>query len=164
MNAIDIKDTLATLANNTERTNAEKAIGRSGSSDLNQDAFLQLLMAQMQNQDPMNPVSNEDFLAQQAQFSTLSEMQKLNETMSGSNQIMQASSLIGKEVTLTDPDNPTQTLKGIVKEAKFNENGASLTIGDKDYPMDSLLSVKEPGASTETDEETEEEIEEEIES
>lgn len=45
-----------------------------GSSELGEDAFLTLLTAQLQNQDPLNPVSNEDFVAQLAQFSSLEEL------------------------------------------------------------------------------------------
>ena len=48
------------------------------SSLVSQDDFLKLLTAQLKNQDPLNPVSNSDFTAQLAQFSTLSGVQQLN--------------------------------------------------------------------------------------
>src|SRR5581483_4131830 len=47
-------------------------------SSISQDQFLQLLVAQLQNQDPLDPVSNKDLLAQLAQFSTLQGVTQLN--------------------------------------------------------------------------------------
>ncbi|MCT4662515.1 MAG: hypothetical protein N4A40_11685 [Tissierellales bacterium] len=43
----------------------------------NKDAFLQMMVAQLKNQDPMSPVENQDFLAQMAQFTTVEEIQSL---------------------------------------------------------------------------------------
>lgn len=57
----------------------------SGSSELNQDTFLKLLTTQLQNQDPTNPVSNEDFIAQLAQFSSLEQLQGVNGQLSNLN-------------------------------------------------------------------------------
>ena len=49
-----------------------------GSTDLGEDTFLRLLTTQLQNQDPTNPVSNEEFVAQLATFSQLEELQGLS--------------------------------------------------------------------------------------
>lgn len=54
---------------------------------LGQDAFLNLLLVQLQNQDPMDPVKNEDFLAQLAQFSSLEQLQSINKAVSGNQDI-----------------------------------------------------------------------------
>lgn len=70
--------------------------------NLDQTDFLKLLTTQMQNQDPMKPMDNTQFVAQMAQFSSLEGITQLNDTVSGfqesvqSNQVMQASSLVGK--------------------------------------------------------------------
>ncbi len=70
--------------------------------NLDQTDFLKLLTKQMENQDPMKPMDNTQMVAQMAQFSSLEGITKLNETVSGfedsvqSNQVMQASALIGK--------------------------------------------------------------------
>lgn len=138
---MNVTDTLTHISNQTTKTNAEKTV--TGTTELGQDAFLQLLMTQLKYQDPMNPMSNQEFLAQQAQFTQISELQKLNKSMNNSNQMMQASSLIGKTVTLPNPDRPTENIEGRVSEAKFNENGASIVIDGKDYPMESVISIKE---------------------
>ncbi len=71
---------------------------------LGENDFLTMMMAQLQNQDPLNPMDNSAFVAQLAQFSQVSGIQNLNTTMSSlssnmtSNQALQASSLIGKQV------------------------------------------------------------------
>lgn len=73
-------------------------------SELGKDAFLQLLVLQMQNQDPTNPMDNEDMLAQLAQFSSLEQMENLNsqfDLLSGNiDQLnfISASQLVGKTV------------------------------------------------------------------
>lgn len=50
----------------------------------NKDAFLQMLVAQLKNQDPMSPMDNQDFLAQMAQFSTVEELQNMSKNMTTS--------------------------------------------------------------------------------
>jgi flagellar basal-body rod modification protein FlgD len=78
--------------------------GGSASGSMDKEAFLRLLVLQLQNQDPLDPMDNQAMLAQLAQFSSLEEMQNLNESMladlaateSVNNAI--ATSLIGKQV------------------------------------------------------------------
>ncbi|WP_207168571.1 flagellar hook assembly protein FlgD [Thiocystis violacea] len=73
-------------------------------SSLGQDDFLNLMLAQLKNQDPTDPVTNEDFVAQLAQFSTVSGIEglsasfaELSQTLS-QNQTLQAASLVGNSV------------------------------------------------------------------
>ncbi len=63
--------------------------------ELGKDAFLKLLVAQLQNQDPLAPAEDKEFIAQLSTFSMLEQMQNMNSSM----QATQASSLIGKQVT-----------------------------------------------------------------
>jgi len=66
--------------------------------------FLKLLVTQLNNQDPLNPMENAELTSQLAQMSTVSGIEKLNSTLSGlvsqtgSNQVLQAASLIGYNV------------------------------------------------------------------
>ena len=136
------------IQNNTTRVQAEQAATRTGSSELGQDAFLQLLITQMKHQDPLNPMNNTEFLSQQAQFTQISELQKLNKTLSSTNEMMQASSLIGKQVDLSDPNDISKIISGIVSEAKMDSNGASVVIDGTAYPLNTIISIKE--ASTES--------------
>lgn len=146
-----INNTLTNMQNNTAKIQAENAQRTMGSTELGQDAFLQLLMVQLKNQDPMNPMSNQDFIAQQAQFTQVTELQKLNETLTASNSLLQASSLIGKEVTLIDPNDTSQRITGIVEGAIYTGQEAGITINGKNYPLGLIESIKEPGADTGTD-------------
>lgn len=79
------------------------------SKELGQEDFLKLLVAQLKNQDPSNPVENGEFLGQIAQFSMVSGIDDLGASFDGiasslfATQAMQASQLVGKEV-LVDSD------------------------------------------------------------
>src|SRR5690349_8345506 len=76
------------------------------SNELGQDAFLELMITQMKNQDPLSPQSNSEFVAQLAQFSSVQGIEKLNANFNSfssgfqSNQALQASSLVGRSVSV----------------------------------------------------------------
>ena len=77
------------------------------SKELDKDAFLNLLITQLQNQDPLNPTDSTEFTAQLAQFSSLEQLGNVNENLKqlqnfqASINNSQAVSLIGKEITAT---------------------------------------------------------------
>lgn len=79
-----------------ERTNNDEELGKT--------AFLELMIAQIQNQDPLEPAKNEAFIAQLAQFSSLEGIQNLNESMDGlvgsmrAGLTMDAAALVGRNV------------------------------------------------------------------
>ncbi len=116
-------------------------------NELNQDMFLKLMLEQLKYQDPLNPMDNQEFLAQQAQFTQLNEMQKMNTQMASNDTVQQCISLIGKEVELINPDDPESTIKGVVTEATFDSNGSSIKVNGKNYPLGLVTSVRTPGAS-----------------
>lgn len=77
----------------------------SGNSDLGKDAFLQLLVTQLSNQDPLNPMEDKEFVAELSQFSSLEQLTNLNEGMDNlikateRQDMISAVSFMGKEVT-----------------------------------------------------------------
>jgi flagellar basal-body rod modification protein FlgD len=97
---------------------------KKNSNELGADAFMKLMLTQMQNQDPLSPMENGDFLAQIAQFSTVSGIKELNTAFSGlssamqSNQALQASTLVGRTV-LVPSDKMTLNSDGEVNGTVF---------------------------------------------
>ncbi|MGP1629198.1 MAG: flagellar hook assembly protein FlgD [Giesbergeria sp.] len=73
-----------------------------------QDRFLKLLVAQLNNQDPMNPMDNAQMTSQIAQINTVTGIQQLNETVKGlssqfaAQQLMQGGAMVGREVLIAD--------------------------------------------------------------
>ncbi|WP_122818408.1 flagellar hook capping FlgD N-terminal domain-containing protein [Nocardioides pantholopis] len=112
----------------------------SGSKD--QDMFLQLLMAQMKYQDPMNPADSGEFLSQNAQFTALEKMQEvadqtsllLNVTLA-----FGATSMVGRTVSYTAADGTTAT--GAVSAVSFGASGPLLDVNGTEVPMVSVLKV-----------------------
>jgi len=90
-----------------------------GSSALGKDAFLKLLVTQMNHQDPTSPQDNTQMVAQLAQFSSLESMQNLNDTVNSiagvyqSSQALQASSLVGRSVIVDSGTATVDTTKGL---------------------------------------------------
>ncbi len=134
-----------------------------GSSQLDRDAFLELLVTQLENQDPLSPVQNEDFVAQLATFSSLSELEELNDsivamiTLNQSNallsQLTQGSALIGKQVTWTDDAGGTRA--GTVGSVRIEEGLAILRIDDQDVPLAAIDEIQgEPQSGTGSDDQS----------
>lgn len=110
-----------------------------GSSELGKDAFLQLLVAQMKYQDPLNPSSDTEFISQLAQFSALEQMQNLNSTMTNS----QAFSYVGKYVVINSKNNDGQdvTAEGIVDYVKVSNGEVYVGLGEKTYLASDVVSI-----------------------
>ena len=93
-----------TSTNPISSAGASSATGAQASATEQQDRFMKLLVAQLKNQDPMNPMDNAQMTSQMAQISTVSGISQLNETMKSmasqftSMQVMQGTSMIGHGV------------------------------------------------------------------
>ncbi len=118
-----------------------------GTDALGKDQFLQLLVLQMQNQDPMSPTDNTEMIAQLAQFSSLEQMQNLNEsfeTLSGNiDQLnfINASGMVGKEVTGLDING--EAITGVVDSVSMEDSIVYLLIGDNVMSMAGVTEIKE---------------------
>jgi len=121
---MSVNSILTNMQNDTSAVNAEKSKERLGQSTLDQDSFLQLLMTQLKYQDPLNPMDNSQFMAQQAQLTQVSELQKMNQT----NYFMQASNLIGTNISFTDPSNSSNTISGKITGAAVSSKGTTVTV------------------------------------
>jgi flagellar basal-body rod modification protein FlgD len=111
---------------------------------LGEDDFLKLLAAQLQYQDPLNPMSNTEFIAQMAQFSALEQMNNLNDSFNLLRQefqegmMLQAVSLIGREVTALDGE---ANLTGLVSKVNWTADGVMLTVDGHQVPLYTVTAV-----------------------
>lgn len=103
--AVNVNDPTNTGVSNTSSSTGTNSLTGSSASDL-QSSFLTLLVAQLQNQDPTNPMQNNELTTQLAQISTVSGIEKLNTTLGSvsgqinNSQSLQASNLIGHGVMI----------------------------------------------------------------
>ena len=136
----------------TSGTSASSGTSSSGgtvqqavSNELGKDVFLQLLVLQMQNQDPLSPLENTEMVAQLAQFSALEAATNLNEqfeVLSGNvDQLnfISGAQLLGKTVTGVDTDGAVQT--GVVESVHLDGSLVVLTVNGKFMPMSGILSI-----------------------
>ncbi|MCK1783136.1 flagellar hook assembly protein FlgD [Pseudomonas sp. TNT11] len=113
-----------TATDNSSISAATKAA--TGSQSMGKDAFLQLLVTQLKNQDPLSPQDNGAFVSQLAQFSSLEGINNLNDSVNNissnysSSQALQASSLVGRSII-------TQTDKALVDTSKSMTGSVAVT-------------------------------------
>jgi len=104
---------------------------------------MKLLLAQLKHQDPLNPMKDQEFMAQLAQMNTLSEMQKLNtniEAMTRAQAISQGAGLIGKAVQATLGG---RLVQGVVQSVRVTGNEAMLDLGGAVVKLSDVNSVWE---------------------
>lgn len=117
-----------TVASVTGTTTQSTATAASDKAALDYDTFLQLLIAQMQNQDPTEPMDSSEQIAQLATFSQVEQTIETNknlESLLQSNSLATASAIIGKTVSSLDGE-----VTGIVKEVQILSDGAVAELED----------------------------------
>jgi len=115
---------------------------RANSTTVNKDEFLNLLVTQLKNQDPLNPTDQKEMLAQLAQFSSLEQMQNLNQTLTAGSQfsqMAQSAALIGKTVTAGSADSP---ITGTVTSVAVQNGKATLHIGGDDVDASTVSQIR----------------------
>lgn len=110
-----------------------------GSSSLGKDQFLQILVAEMQYQDPLEPTTNTEWVSQMATFSQIEELQNMSDSIEKG----QAQNLVGKIVIMatTDSTGETKYFSGKVESFENREDGTYLSIGGYLYDIKDLYSV-----------------------
>ncbi|MEG0471268.1 MAG: flagellar hook assembly protein FlgD [Solibacillus sp.] len=142
-----------------------KVTDKASNGDLGKDAFLKILITQLQNQDPTSPMDDKEFIAQMAQFSSLEQMQNMTKAMENllvsqnQTQLMSYSSFIGKEIKwheLTDKlDENKKPIynegTGVIKELKFADGEPVFVLADgKEITPGNISSILGGGASAPT--------------
>jgi flagellar basal-body rod modification protein FlgD len=145
LNQVQVPQTTVKTATPTTTADKTKSLGK-------QD-FLKLLMAQLQNQDPMKPMDDTQMIAQMAQFSALEASQQLNATIQSSNNmqtVFQAGALIGKYIQANQADGSSTT--GAVTSVGFTStNGVtapSIQVGGKDVDYSTITKVSSTPIAT----------------
>jgi len=106
--------------------------------------YMKLLVTQLQNQNPLEPLDNNEMAAQLAQLSSLEQLESMNGTFQqvlDSQQRLQATDLIGKEVEFV-PEGLTDVVVGQVEAVHFTDEGTWLTIGEYEIGLDQVQSVR----------------------
>lgn len=113
---------------------------------VNQETFLKLLVAEMSNQDPLEPTSNTEFISQLATFSSMQYMQDSSKYSMAN----YASSLAGKTVTATKMQGTKAIVKtGVVEKVVAGKNNSyTLTIDGETFNLSQITSVLDSGSKT----------------
>ncbi|HOC91669.1 MAG TPA: flagellar hook capping FlgD N-terminal domain-containing protein [bacterium] len=121
------------------------AQSKTASNELGKDAFLQLLVTQMKYQDPLDPMKNEDFVAQLAQFNSLEQMMNLNESfekMLVMQTLAQASAFIGQQVGWYNTDGTTG--EGLVEAVEVIDGEPRLIVGTELVDVSTVFAITKP--------------------
>lgn len=108
-----------------------------------QDAFMKLLLAQLQNQDPLKPMEDKEFIAQLAQFNSLNQLTQINKTLGElmtAQTLSQGSALIGK--TVTGVSGSGGLISGVVSGLKIVNDKVTLDVNGQNVPLDTVNSVE----------------------
>ena len=127
----------ANLANSGSTKSASSSSGLMGGTD-----FMAVLLAQLKNQNPLEPMDNKDMIAQMAQLNSLQTLQAMNtriDQLAASNQASYAASLIGKSIKATLSDGTA--VEGMVSEISVKDGSYVLTVGDQSVPLSAVNSV-----------------------
>lgn len=113
-------------------------------STADKDMFLQLMVAQMKYQDPMNPTDSSQFLSQTAQFTALEKMQEVADQTAlllGASLAFGASGMVGRTVTYGREDGTTAT--GTVTGVTFGAGGPVLDVDGAEVPLALVQQVRD---------------------
>ena len=119
----------------------------SSASELQMD-FMKLLVTQLQNQNPLEPMDNQDMAAQLAQFSQLQQLENMNSSFGQVLKAVQtdyAGSLMGKDVSFveTASDGTLETRTGRVEEVVLGGDDITLLVGNYQVRLADVLSIRD---------------------
>lgn len=122
-------------------------VSRNTNNEMGKDQFLRILIAQLQNQDPTQPMEDKEFIAQMAQFSSVEQLTNISQEMRMLRESMGiASGLIGKAVSWTEVDSNGNTIanEGIVEAVSFKDGKQYLNINGLQILLEQLSKVWNP--------------------
>jgi flagellar basal-body rod modification protein FlgD len=129
-------------ATSTSSTSTKTGSSLGAAAGMGKDDFMQLLMAQLKNQDPMKPMEDKEFITQLAQFSSLEAAEKMTaqmEELNGSQMLIQAATLIGKQVTAKLASGETVT--GAISQIKIQAGKPIAVVNGKDVATSLITQI-----------------------
>ena len=127
------------VTNTSQIAKKETTASTASANSMDKEAFLQLLVAQMKYQDPLQPTSNTEYISQYATFSELEQMQNMSANMT----LSRASEMVGKEVIVesTSDSGKTTTVQGQVESVMYQSNKAYISIDGTLYSVDDVVRI-----------------------
>ncbi len=127
------------VTNTSQIAKKETKTSSASANSMDKEAFLQLLVAQMKYQDPLEPTSNTEYISQYATFSELEQMQNMSANMT----LSRASEMVGKEVIVesTSDSGKTTTIQGQVESVSYQGNKAYVSIDGTLYSVDDVVQI-----------------------
>jgi flagellar basal-body rod modification protein FlgD len=115
----------------------------STSSKDTSDQFMSLLLAQMTNQNPLEPMNDTEMVNQMVSMNSLTELQKISKAITSltqTNQFVSASALMDKTVTYLNDDN--EPVSGVVKGVFLDDTEVFLKVGETAVPLSGIVKVE----------------------
>ena len=131
-----------TNASQITANNAAKA-ATTNANKMDSDQFMQILMAQLTHQDPLEPMNNAEMMSQFSQLNSLQELREIHTSMdklSASNQVIYLASLIGKTVKVNRTDG--KAIEGVVEGVVTEKDNPQLRIGNEEYSLDDVIEIE----------------------
>ncbi len=127
------------VVESTSKSSLSNSSNSSTGNSVDKDSFLQLLVAQMQYQDPLEPTSNTEYISQYAQFSQVEALDNMSTNMD----MIRASGLVGQQVYIktTSSSGETNYVEGKVDYVVYENGKPYLSINESLYSMDDLDTV-----------------------
>ena len=120
-----------------DKTSTSSATTKS-KTDSTKEMFLQLLVTEMQYQDPLQPTDNSDYVQEMATFSLVEALNSVSDKMNE----LQASALVGNYVTITDSDG--NNITGCVEYVTTDSDDIKVSVDGKLYEIDLVTTVQDP--------------------
>ena len=123
--------------------NSTNNVSRTVGNALDSSQFMEILMAQLTHQNPLEPMNNAEMMSQFSQLNSLQELRNIHAAMdnlSASNQVIYLASLIGKTVKVNRPDG--NVLEGVVEEVITEKDNPQLRIGTEKVSVNDVVEVK----------------------
>jgi flagellar basal-body rod modification protein FlgD len=142
----ELVSTVSSLTSSTSTTSTSSTSSTTSNSELDFEDWINLLATELQYQDPSDPVSSSEYVAQMASLSTLTEMENIYSAMN----TVEAYGMIGKTVTYTTTNSSgtTTEVSGTVDSVLISNGNVYLVVDGSTVELDSVVSVANSSSSS----------------